>query len=168
MDNERVLIYNRFNTTNRAIKKCYDYVCLSQQQDETPGMESDATESADESEDVDILSDFVPSESNLSQSNEASTSAKPSDATDSEGHTGFLTTFDGDHNYCCTSAPTTEQSAQETEESEQEAGHGVQETVQSVREGGQSGHESSPKVIIESQHGEQVCASFRFFPCLFV
>ncbi|CAB4019848.1 CXXC-type zinc finger 1-like [Paramuricea clavata] len=124
-------------------------------QDETPGMESDATESADESEDVDILSNFVPSESNISQSNEASTSAKPSDATDSEGHTGFLTTFDGDHNYCCTSAPTTEQSAQETEQSEQEAGHGVQETGQSVREGGQSGHESSPKVIIESQHGEQ-------------
>ena len=107
------------------------------------------TISADESEDVDILSDFVPS--NISQSNTAST-AKPSDATDSEDRAEYLSTFAGDHNYCCTTEPTdveTEKSSQETETS-------GQETAQSGQGIAQSGNESSPKVIIESQQGEQV------------
>ena len=133
---------------------------VSVNQDENPGMESDATVSADESEDVDILSDFVPSESNISQSYEPSTFAKPSDATDSESSSAFLSTFSGDHNYCCTSFPvdiatgqskmvvgqssqgTTEQSEPETSE-------------QSGQEMSKSEYESSPKVIIESQQVEQ-------------
>ena len=108
------------------------------------------TMSADESEDVDILSDFVPS--NISQSNTAST-AKPSDATDSEDRAEYLSTFAGDHNYCCTTEPTdveTEKSGQETETSGQETAQSGQVII------AQSGNESSPKVIIESQQGEQV------------
>ena len=128
-------------------------------------MESDATVSADESEDVDILSDFVPSESNISQSYEASTFGKPSDTTDSENSSAFLSTFSGDHNYCCTSFPMdiatgqskldVGQSSQETtEQSEQEM------SQQSGQETSRSEYESSPKVIIESQQGKQVINKF--------
>ena len=150
----------------------HDPKCLSPKQDETPGMESDATVSADESEDVDILSDFVPPESNILQNNEASTSAKPSDATDSEGSTAFLSTFAGDHNYCCSSVPMdieTGQSEQDDRQSEQDSRQSEIDGKQSGQEGrqseqeAQSGHESSPKVIIESQQGEQVSIRVGFF-----
>ena len=114
------------------------------------------TVSADESEYVDILSDFVPS--NISQSNTAS-SAKPSDATDSEDYGGYLSTFAGDHNYCCTTAPTDI----ETGQSGHETALSGQETEKSGQEIAQSGNESSPKVIIESQQGEQVSVVMSHF-----
>ena len=131
--------------------------CLPPKQDETPGMESDATVSADESEDVDILSDFVPSESNISQSYEASTFGKPSDTTDSENSSAFLSTFSGDHNYCCTSFPMDIATGQ----SKLDVGQSSQETSQqSGQETSRSEYESSPKVIIESQQGKQVINKF--------
>jgi hypothetical protein len=115
-------------------------------------MDSDATVSADESEDVDILSDFPP-ELNISQSHEPSTSARPTDTTDSDSSSAFFSTFYGDHNYCCTSVPMDT----ETGESALDAsGNSTQKEEQSGQEIPQSGYESSPKVIIESQQGEQV------------
>lgn len=94
----------------------------------------------DESEEVDILSDFGPSDTNTFQSDETVTSVTRNDSKDKEERTGFLSTFAGDHNYCCTSVPS------DNEETESE-----NETGQSKLEIGQSGRESSPKVIIESQ-----------------
>ncbi|XP_028398444.1 CXXC-type zinc finger protein 1-like isoform X2 [Dendronephthya gigantea] len=108
--------------------------------DETLRSDSMVTASHDESEEVDILSDFGPSDTNTFQSDETFTYTKLNDTTDEGEHTGFLSTFAGDHNYCCTSLPT------DNEETESE-----NETRQSKPEIVQSGHESSPKVIIESQ-----------------
>ena len=116
-------------------------------------MESDATMSADESEDVDIMSDFVSPEFNISQNNTPSVSEKPSDTTDTEEHSGYLSTFAGDHNYCCAFQPPDTESGQSEKitESEKETEQNERERSLSGQEIEPSGSESSPKVIIESQ-----------------
>lgn len=111
--------------------------------------DSDETASADETEEVDILSDFVSSDSNLWNKN---SDVGASEANESEDTPSAASTYLGDHDYCVT------HTASKDSESNSVAGDN-NEIETSERDDVQveaSGHESSPKLIVESLNVKQV------------
>ncbi|XP_046839995.1 CXXC-type zinc finger protein 1-like [Xenia sp. Carnegie-2017] len=117
-------------------------------QEDTVQADSDETASADETEEVDILSDFVSSDSNLWKNN---SDVGASEANESEDTPSATSTYLGDHDYCVT------HTASKDSESNSAAGDN-NEIETSERDDVQveaSGHESSPKLIVESLNVKQ-------------